>query len=60
MAGSFLLTRFMATFLFGVSDRDPLVFLGAPAVVMMASLAAVWLPARAIARVDTMGALRSI
>jgi len=56
---AFLLTRFMAKFLFGVTERDPLVFVGVPVVVLAASLVAVWLPARTIAKVDTMRALRS-
>ena len=59
IAGAFVLTRFMTRFLFGVTERDPLVFVGVPAVVIVAALVAVWLPARAIARMDTIRALRS-
>ena len=59
VGSAFLLTRFMAKFLFGVTERDPLVFVGVPVVVLAASLVAVWLPARTIAKVDTMRALRS-
>jgi ABC-type antimicrobial peptide transport system permease subunit len=58
-AGALLLTRFMATFLFGVSQHDPAVFIGVPTVVILTSLVAVWLPARTIANVDTLLALRS-
>jgi putative ABC transport system permease protein len=59
VGSAFLLTRFMAKFLFGVTEGDPLVFVGVPVVVLAASLVAVWLPARTIAKVDTMRALRS-
>ena len=59
IAGALLLTRFMATLLFGVSKYDPAVFMGVPMVVILMSLIAVWLPARTIANVDTLRALRS-
>jgi ABC-type antimicrobial peptide transport system permease subunit len=49
----------MARFLFGVTERDPLVFVGVAVVVLATSLVAVWLPARTISRVDLMRALRS-
>jgi predicted permease len=58
-SGALLLTRFMATFLFGVSQHDPAVFISVPMVVILTSLIAVWLPARTIANVDTLRALRS-
>jgi predicted permease len=58
MTGAFTLTRLMTSLLFGVTERDPLVFVGVPAVVIVAALVAVWLPARAIAKMDTMRALR--
>ena len=57
--GALVLTRFMTNFLFGVTERDPWIFVGVPALVIVAALAAVWLPARAIARIDTIRALRS-
>jgi ABC-type antimicrobial peptide transport system permease subunit len=59
LVGAFTLTRFMTRFLFGVTERDPLVFVCVPAVVIVAAFVAVWLPARAIARVDPIHALRS-
>ncbi|PYR87785.1 MAG: hypothetical protein DMF84_30645, partial [Acidobacteria bacterium] len=59
VAGAFSLTRVMTGFLFGVTERDPLVFVAVPSVVIVASLFAVWLPARAIARIDTIRGLRS-
>jgi putative ABC transport system permease protein len=54
-----LLTRFIATFLFGVSQYDPAVFGGVPAVVALTSLIAVWLPASTIANLDVLRALRA-
>jgi ABC-type antimicrobial peptide transport system permease subunit len=59
VAGAFSLTHFMTTFLFGVTERDPFVFVSVAAVVVVTAIVAVWLPARAVARVDTMRALRS-
>ena len=46
--GALLLTRFMNTFLFGVTEHDLVVFAGVPTVVTFASLGAVWLSARTI------------
>jgi predicted permease len=57
--GALVLTRFMTDFLFGVTERDPVIFVGVPVVVLVVALVAVWLPARAIARIDTIRALRS-
>jgi putative ABC transport system permease protein len=59
IAGAFALTRFMTGFLFGVTERDPVVFVGVPAILIAAALIAVWLPARTIARMDPIRALRS-
>jgi putative ABC transport system permease protein len=58
IVGAFMLTRFLAAFLFGVTERDPIVFVSVPVVVIVAALFAVWLPARAIARMDLVSALR--
>jgi ABC-type antimicrobial peptide transport system permease subunit len=49
----------MTRFLFGVAKHDSVVFIGVPSVVAVAALVAGWLPARAIARADTIRALRS-
>jgi predicted permease len=52
------LTRFIATFLFGVQARDPLVFVGIPLTLAAVALMAVWLPALRASRVDPITALR--
>ena len=58
LGAAFGLARFIATFLFGVTKRDPLVFVGVPAVLTLVALLAVWLPARRASRVDPIIALR--
>jgi putative ABC transport system permease protein len=57
-AGSMLLTRVLATFLFEVSATDWLAFSGSAAILALVSLAACFLPARRASRVDPMVALR--
>ncbi len=52
------LTRFIASFLFGVQARDPLVFVGIPVLLGSVAFAAVWLPARRASRVEPVIALR--
>ena len=53
------LSRYMSALLFGVEARDPLVFIGVPALLAIVALAAVWIPARRASRIDPLGALRS-
>jgi putative ABC transport system permease protein len=56
---AFGLVRFITSFLFGVTARDPLVFALVPVVLSVVALVGVWLPARRAARVDPIVALRS-
>jgi ABC-type antimicrobial peptide transport system permease subunit len=58
LAAAFGLSRVMASFLFGVSARDPIVFVAVPLVLTLIAFVAVWLPARRASRVDPIVALR--
>ena len=58
LASAFGLARVMAAFLFGVTARDPVVFVAVPLVLAAAAWLGVWLPARRAARVDPVVALR--
>jgi putative ABC transport system permease protein len=55
---SFGLTRLIATLLFGIRPADPFVFGAATLVLLFASLAACYLPARRATRVDPIIVLR--
>lgn len=59
VASSFGLTQLLASFLFGVKPRDPLVFALAPAILAGIALFSVWLPARRATRIDPVAALRA-
>jgi len=58
LGAAFGLVRLIRTFLFGVTARDPMVFIGVPLVLALVGLFAVWLPARRASRVDPIVALR--
>ena len=58
LAGALALTRLMSTLLFGVTARDPVVFVAVPAALGVVALAASFFPARRASRVDPLVALR--
>jgi len=58
MAGAFVLTRFLASLLYGVPPTDLLTFICGSFVLIVTALLASYLPARQAARVDPMAALR--
>jgi predicted permease len=58
LMGAFIAARLIASLLFGVSPRDPVVFLGVGSVLLVTSILANLLPARRAARVEPMRSLR--
>jgi predicted permease len=59
LAAALALTRAMRSLLFGVGALDPLTFLVVPGLLLLAALAACYLPARRAAAVDPVTSLRS-
>jgi ABC-type antimicrobial peptide transport system permease subunit len=55
---AFILTRLMASLLFGISATDALTFVAVPALLTGIGLIASYIPARRAVRVDPMIALR--
>lgn len=58
LLAAFALVQFIASFLFGVEERDPMTFVLVSLVLGLVALAAVWLPARRASRVEPLEALR--
>jgi len=58
LVGALGLTRFLASFLFGVKAMDPTAFVVTPLLLCAVALLAVWVPAVRATRVDPMAALR--
>jgi putative ABC transport system permease protein len=60
LGGSFALTRILRAWLYGTSPTDPRVFAVASLVLAVTALAAGYIPARRVLRVDPMIALRNL
>lgn len=58
LGAAFGLTRFLASFLFGVKTWDPTAFIIIPVLLSLVALAAVWMPAARASRLDPQRALR--
>ena len=58
IAGAFVVSRFMAGLLYGVTPRDPPTFAGLAALLIFVALCASYIPARRALRVDPVIALR--
>jgi predicted permease len=58
IAGAICLTRFLSSYLFGISATDPLTFVLAPLLIIIVATLACYIPARRAARIDPMQALR--
>lgn len=58
LAAAFAVSRLAASLLYGITPYDPPAYAGAAAAVLLAAVAAAWLPAARAARIDPMAALR--
>jgi putative ABC transport system permease protein len=59
LAAAFVLTRSLATLLFGVTPTDPVTFVAVPLALVITALAASYFPARRATRVEPVTALRA-
>jgi putative ABC transport system permease protein len=58
VAGSLVLTRYLADLLYGVRPGDPLTIISVAALLIIVALAACYFPAKRATRLDPMTALR--
>ncbi len=58
VAGAMVLTRLLRALLYGITPGDPVTYAAVCAMLALAALAAVWLPARRATRIDPSAALR--
>jgi ABC-type antimicrobial peptide transport system permease subunit len=58
LIGAYGLSRFIASLLYGVGARDPVVFVAAPIALAAVAAAAAWIPAFRATRIDPITALR--
>jgi putative ABC transport system permease protein len=58
IAGAMAVSRFLRSWLYGVSERDPLTFIAVPVALAVVALLASYVPARRATRVDPVAALR--
>lgn len=58
LAGAAVLSRFMGSILFEVSPVDPVTYAGVSAILLVATLAACWVPTRKATSIDPASALR--
>ena len=59
LAMAFSLVRLLAAFVYGVTSHDPTVFIGASLILVIITLAAVWLPSLRACSIDPTIALRT-
>jgi putative ABC transport system permease protein len=59
LCAAFFLVRLLSGWLFGVSTRDPSVFVSAPVFLLLVAIVAAWLPASRAARLDPAQTLRA-
>ena len=59
IAISLAAAKLVASLLYGITPRDPMVYVSAAAVLLAAAVVAAWFPARRAARVDPLVALRT-
>jgi len=58
LLGGLAFTRFLASWLYGVTPTDPLAFAASVLVLAVVAFLACWVPARRATRADPAGALR--